>query len=207
MTVVNLGRRMYLHKMGNGYAPRVLITAHGGIQEKGKTFQLPKGVTVRFFTPHGTVLKDPGVTAILQGKDATETITGGACYNYELSKYQGRHGGSEGKPAETYESIGKSMANFREAEEKWQAKANPVVEKATYQGVDSLSGPEKAIWKWLMRSYTDYGQIYKDLCDVITIRNRVLSIGEITLKDAIAAALKVNPKYTTFECSFCRSFM
>jgi hypothetical protein len=208
MSVISLGRRMYLHKMGVGFATRVLITAHGGIDKKKQPkFTLPSGVSVRFFTIHGTVLPDPGVNTVLEGAKLVEEITGGSCFNYELSKYQGRHGGSNGKPAETYESIAKSQANFAKLEGSFKSNVDPVVNKATYEGVDSLSKAERGWWKMACRRMEEYGQLYKDDCDVVTIRNRVFSIGEITLKDVIKATRDVNPGYDTYECSFCRSYM
>ena len=72
-------------------------------------FTVPQGVQIIFYGVHGNVLSDPGIKLIDYDAKPVQIIPndedGSQCFNYALSKDQGSHGGTEGKPAETYDFI------------------------------------------------------------------------------------------------------
>jgi hypothetical protein len=101
---------MYLFLQSPGtYAPALVISAHGGIG-RGKTAdkKVPFG-TLHWYSKHGDTTTDFGIRNFIWGGKAGQrtesTPTGQPYYDYSLSKYQGRHAGTRGEPAETYAGI------------------------------------------------------------------------------------------------------
>jgi len=96
-----IGRHLYLFT-AKVPTDECLISAHGGGLSGNVMFSVPSGVSVHFYVPHGFTLQDPGIALAAARRQPTETVVGpGQCHDYELSKFQGRHGNN----AETYESI------------------------------------------------------------------------------------------------------
>jgi hypothetical protein len=95
-----LGQQLYLFQTyPNAPVSQLVISAHGGIGRFAqRTFTVPDGVTLHFYSDHGEVTDDFGVHAFGVGghpKQLKETITGGnPCYDYELTKYQTKKGES-----------------------------------------------------------------------------------------------------------------
>lgn len=186
---VAIGSKFYFFKSATN-STDCLISAHGGFYKSTSQFKVPTGVTLIFYGVHGNVLSDPGVK--LADYDATpvETIVAGKdCFNYALSKYQGSHGGSEGKPAETYESINKRIKYNNER------LANHFKAATTSQNQKVVNQNMQAI----MKSRT---------MSVLTIRNRwFMAGGDAYLKDAIKEVREAFPGIVRFHCSFCRSLV
>lgn len=87
---VDLGGRAYLWKEAGGYAPNVVISAHGIYRPNTATFQAG-APTLYFYCPHdGTVDDVPQATGV-KNTPPTETIPDGNdvnCWDYTLFKYQ-----------------------------------------------------------------------------------------------------------------------
>jgi hypothetical protein len=147
-------------------------------------------VELIFYGVHGNVLSDPGVK--LADYDATpvETLAGGAeCYNYALSKYQGSHGGTKGKPAETYDSINKRIKyNNQRLADHFKTATTSSNQKLVNLNIQAI-----------LKSRT---------MSVLTIRNRwFMAGGDAYLKDAVKEVLKAFPGIKRFHCSFCRGLV
>ena len=186
---VAVGSKYYFFKSDTN-STDCLISAHGGFYKGTSTFQVPAGVELIFYGVHGNVLSDPGVK--LADYDATpvETIGGGGdCFNYALSKYQGTHGGTEGKPAETYESINRRIKYNNE-------RLSNHFKVATTSDKQNIV---KMNLEAILKSRT---------MSVLTIRNRwFMSGGDAYLRDAIKEVRKAFPGIKRFHCSFCRSLV
>ena len=112
---ISLGSKYYIFKHDNSdkISPtedHLLITAHGGYASKGgvfskktKQFKVPGWCQLYFYGDHTFTLKDPKIYPIMKGEYQVKmTIpSGGMVMDYELSKYQGKHGNKD----ETYDSI------------------------------------------------------------------------------------------------------
>lgn len=184
-----LGSSMYLFR-STTVSHEALISAHGGFYKSTKTFTVPPGMTIHFWAPHGYTLTDPGIKAMYttRGMEPMETVMGGKpCIDYALSKYQGSHGGSKGKPAETYASIAKAIAT----EDK--------------NLISMLKRLEHAKEDWQVEGAL--GQIAASgSMNVITIRNRALR-GSVWLSELVTKVRKHASSINTLHCSFCRSSM
>jgi len=184
-----LGSKLYFFKSATN-STDCLISAHGGYYKGSKSFKVPSGVDLIFYGVHGNLLSDPGVK--LADFDATpvETIGGGKdCTNYALSKYQGSHGGTDGKPAETYASIHRRVQYNNQR-------------LADYFKTATTSSNQKVVnlnIQTILKSRS---------MSVVTIRNRwFLPGGDVYLKDVIKEVTKAYPGIKRFHCSFCRGLV
>lgn len=182
-----IGSKLYIFKSKSN-STDALISAHGGYYKGNRSFQVPHGIELIFYGIHGNVLSDPGVKLSDTKAKVVETISGGKqCTDYELSKYQGRHGGSPGKPAETYGRIANRI--------------NYVDDNlAQLFKIASTSTNEK-VAKSAMKNIQDSRSM-----SLITIRNRWNS-QNVYLKDLLPMVLKSYPGIKRFHCSFCRSLV
>ena len=181
-----LGDRLYIFESSTT-SHRCLITAHGGYWAGTKKFTVPNGVTLHFYAPHGNVLSDPGISFLYNQPDMkpTETITGGhPCYNYILSKYQGRHGSQK----ETYEAIAGSVTGVDTRLQNYQSDLNKALDK----------GNERVVGVLLK------GAAGLRNAHVVTIRHRRLRT-DVNLKYVIDKVRESYPEVTEFHCSHCRS--
>ncbi|MEM6537549.1 MAG: putative adhesin [Pseudomonadota bacterium] len=184
-----LGECMYLFPSTQNKT-EALVSAHGGFLKGNKTFTVPQGMTVNFWAPHGYVLKDPGIQAMYRtrGLSPVETVPGGkSSIDYALTKYQGSHGGSKGKPAETYSSIANAIAGEDKRVEDYLdrlLKAKNEKEAERFQQQLASSGA----------------------MNVITIRNRKLR-GTVWLSELVKQVQKKQPNIKSIHCSFCRASM
>ncbi len=187
---VAVGRYVYLFKSSTNLVDCV-ISAHGGYMFENRSFNVPKGVTLKFFAEHGNTLTDPGMKNLMaQLADAkpVQTINAGeSCKNYLLSKYQGRHGAED----ETYDSIMRDIEKADQTRMNFQGDIGKAALKGNQRGVQVLL-------KGLARNSG---------ASVITIRNRWDVVFGIELKDVLNDVLKVAPSLHNFYCSFCRSDM
>ncbi len=181
MAKIELGSTMYLFLQSPGtYAPALVISAHGGIG-RGKTAdkKVPFG-TLHWYSKHGDTTTDFGIRNFIwggkSGQRTESTPTGQPYYDYSLSKYQGRHAGTKGNPAETYAGI--------EGDQKYVDDFNQMLAAA---GPNAPPGSKPAA-----------------AVDVLTVRNRYWITG-VDLSSALKAIGNVH-QYPEIHCYFCRSF-
>ena len=175
-----IGSNLYLFTSQTGvYRDALVISAHGGYDNSSGDCDPPPGTELIFYVEHGSVQQDFGIGRFKNGVASFESFTQGKkCTNYSLSKYQGYHGGTKGKPAETYDSIAGEIAGIEDE----------IAKQQKYAG---------------RKGYNNTKVI--NAFDVLTIRNRVFS-GDVKLKAALTAVRQVHA-YTTVHCFFCRSPM
>ncbi len=174
-----VGSKIYLWH-GESRKDTVVISSHGGFTHQNKPFKVPAYMTVQFMAPHGYILKDPGLqTAAVGAVPSFDNYTASKqCPDYELTKYQGRHGGEK----ETYEFIGRDMhrgARIRQFE---------AINKSI--GAPQMTELEKE-------------QIKNVVADIITVRNRKFMKAP-TLSEIIATLEKNKIRYKNVVCAFCR---
>ena len=170
----------------------VMITSHGIQTKKVDIFDIPGGYEVAFYAPDGAILQDPGFRGV-----ATNSIQPFASFtdktrNYELSKFQGKHGGK----SETYETIQSFLANNEEI---------VINHKKTLDDFEQLDKDGK-LTDPTMKSMFEQAKKVKVpslSMDIITIRNRKGKGSPPTLKDVLEALSDGNFKYKTVHCSFC----
>jgi len=178
-----IGRHLYLFT-AKVPTDECLISAHGGGLSGNVMFSVPSGVSVHFYVPHGFTLQDPGIALAAARRQPTETVVGpGQCHDYELSKFQGRHGNN----AETYESIStrveRESADLLKYRRRVADASSDVMRQGAQVQLDSVH-PFHAV----------------------TIRNRFAS-ADMRLSEVIRKVREVMPMIKVFHCSFCRSPM
>lgn len=189
---------MYLFKSSTN-AYDCIISAHGGFMAENRSFTVPEGVKLYFYSPHGASLIDPGITDFYGNMDIAEpveVITGGQqCRNYLLSKYQGAHAGESGKEVvETYDTISKKV-NVADLSR------NKIFGQLMRSA--SLQSPNTKMIQINMEQLM--GRMRG--ASVLTIRNRWNIVFGVPLSDALKAAKKAIPTLREFHCLFCRSSM
>ena len=170
----------------------VMITSHGIQTKNVDIFDIPGGYEVAFYAPDGAILQDPGFIGV-----ATNAIQPFASFkdksrNYELSKFQGKHGGK----SETYGTIQSFLANNEE---------NVINHKKVLDDFEKLEKDGK-LTDPMMKSMFEQAKKVKIpslSMDIITIRNRKLKGSSPTLKDVLKVLSDSNFKYKTIHCSFC----
>ena len=187
---MNLGENMYIFLASNRHneiADNLVISAHGGIRKKNSPqFTVPNNFVLQFYSDHGKVTDDFGLHNFANGGRNSQMrgLLGpnNQCYDYDLSKYQGRHNNAN----ESYESI---MSNQKLPEERRRGQFHQLnnVRDILDQG---MQFPE-------VKKYTDF--------DVLTIRNRFGS-GGVKLSEALRMLVDRNLYYRVVHCYFCRSF-
>jgi hypothetical protein len=183
---LEIGNELYLFRIDpKDFVKQLVISAHGGYDDSTPHFSVPaypgfQGL--RFYTTHGTVQMDMGIGGFAAGDRAvTDDIGPGAnCWDYALSKYQGRH--SSG--AETYDSIGRDLEAT--VEKLWK-----------YARGMASSSPG------IRKVYQQKGM--PQIFDVLTIRNRFW-MGDLSLSKVLKRVMKVHA-YQQVHCYFCRSKM
>lgn len=179
MPKVDIDGKMYLiKKSAIGYAPSLVISAHGGITKKNSPTFNTKWGTLHFYSEHGEVTDDLGIRNFCTGGKESQRTTGkglpptSLCFDYDLSKYQGSHN----KAGETYGSIEEAQS-YVDSFNQLLIEAGDRAPKGSKMMVDF---------------------------DVLTIRNR-WNNKNVTLSQALAAVGALN-KYDDVHCYFCRSF-
>ena len=178
MPRVDIDGKMYLiKKSATGYSPSLVISAHGGIKKNNSPTFFTKWGTLHFYSVHGKVTDDLGIRNFCSGgkeDQRTESLgPNSRCYNYDLSKYQGRHN----KAGETYESIEKDQDY------------TDIFNQMLLEAGDKAPAGSKMMMNF----------------DVLTIRNRWNTGGNVVLSAALEAVGKLH-QYTDVHCYFCRSF-
>jgi hypothetical protein len=166
---------------------RVIISAHGGhaMLTKTNSFTVPSNVVLRFYSDDTKSVLDPGFNNFYRGEAAPKEIIteGDKCFDYLLTKYQGKHGAKD----ETYESI---AAVINES----------VKARAQLLGKAASTSSSAAKGKFLQAASRE------KVAAVVTIRNRRFR-GDATLSMIIDGVKKHTPSIVIFDCLFCRSTM
>jgi hypothetical protein len=164
------GGQMYLFRNSEfAYARRLVISAHGGIRKTlSPTFRVLTETLV-FYSDHGVATDDFGLANFATGGKAgqkKQTINPGqVCYDYELSKYQGKHN----KAGETYDSIDKNQKYAKEM----VGFSKGMKSQYTFEEYDvltirnrHLNGPGVTLKKALdtIRMYNNYQEIHCYFC-------------------------------------------
>lgn len=181
LTVYSLAELMYLF-MPKAGTNRVVISAHGGRTRTTNAFTVPSDSVLRFYSEDTNSVLDPGLDNFYTFEVIPREIISESepCYDYQLSKYQGRHGNRN----ETYASIAQTIT--RESESRQSFLAN-----AAEAGSDKLKG-----------TYLKEASKRK-LAAVLTIRNRIAR-GDVNLSFAIEQVKSIAPEILIFDCLFCR---
>ncbi|MGD1927152.1 MAG: putative adhesin [Paracoccaceae bacterium] len=190
---IELGDKFYLFRHGNN--PKIdpaedhlLITAHGGYADalgplKGTgNVKVPDWCQLYYYASHGSTLSDPGLSDIMRGKYQVKEVkaSGVSVHNYELSKFQGKHGGGE---IENYAAISKCI----------DYASNKAV-NPKYVSPGKMGLPAS--------SHSNFAFKF----DVLTVRNRKFK-SDPSLSDVFAALKQHGYRYENIHCSFCRSNM
>ena len=181
-----LGDRLYIFE-SSLTTHRCMITAHGGYWMGTGKFTIPQGITIYLYAPHGTVLSDPGIDFLTneKGNEPIDILQGGSqCWNYILSKYQGRHGSQK----ETYQSIASHVKKNDDIISGFNESINTALDK----------GNEVAANKMINYAIKNRG------AHVVTIRHRRFK-ADVNLKHVIDKVTAAYPDVTEFHCSHCRS--
>jgi hypothetical protein len=186
---VSIGQEIYLflHRAG-AYAPKLIISAHGGIRRQNSPqFVVPAGVKLYFYSQHGDTAKASSLSSAMLNGQHTDTVAAPQrCFNYNLTKFQGEHqeANATATRGETYASI-QQLQDGKDDRQKMVA--------------DLLSAG-------LPVPMADaYAGGLKDF-DILTIRNRFWTSTGVTLENAISAVRKLHA-YRDIHCSFCRSYV
>jgi hypothetical protein len=191
---VKLGRSMYLF-LSTTDSHNCVVDAHGGFFFENRSFTVPAGVTLYFYSDHGSSVTDPGQGAIKLARNHSqkicrEKISGGqSCHNYILSKAWGDHlfkSDDHGK-AITYK-IAKDMLD---QQDDYRNKKVLEVRQRLMRGGDA--------------QFVDYDEDTRNRqnASLLTVRNRPDYTG-VTLKDAITQARLQRNTLNVFHCNFCR---
>jgi hypothetical protein len=126
---------------------------------------------------------DPGFNNFYQQEAAPKEVIseGEKCFNYILTKYQGRHGNK----TETYDSIA-DIINETERLSKLLTK----------QATTATSPKAREMFR--------RGAAKEKLAAVVTVRNRWFK-GEATLSMLLREVKQAAPSLILFDCLFCRS--
>jgi hypothetical protein len=184
MSKIPIGDNMYLFKSDDSkFAKKLVISAHGAIRRINSPAFTNLFAELIFYSKHGKTTDDLGIDRFGSGTNKnqiTDTIYKGfQCFDYSLTKYQGRHQNGWKiwkKVTETYDSIQKN-----------QNLVKGYVETVAMQKAKEPN----------FKSQYNFEEF-----DVLTIRNHGPSV---TLKKALEQVGYIN-KYAEIHCYFCRSF-
>jgi hypothetical protein len=87
-----IGEQLYFFQSPHATDTRCLIIAHGGQLRGDDKFDLPAGITAKFFVEHGEALES-NVTQLVMG--VPQLTVAGRCEDYSLAKFLGTHGGDK----------------------------------------------------------------------------------------------------------------
>ena len=175
-TRVDLGKQAYLWKESQGYAPNVVISAHGFYRPNTPQYS-PGAPTLWFYCAHGATVDNVPQSTSVRLTKATELVPNGlttTVADYTLFKF-GEHRAS-------IEKVAKQRGwSFAEAE-------------ATL-GSSGMGGETYATFRDVTDTQNDY----------VTVRNRAKLFGgcEIRLSELVAAILAEHT-YPVIKCCFCR---
>jgi hypothetical protein len=202
-----LGEDFYIFKATNAVRTgKLIISSHGGRKRRAGLLTVPAWTKLVFYTPDGVELPDPGPSSFMRWGAVRYPIheinnNPDAVYNYELTKYQGRHNDNR---AETYASL---QANLDEVATLKAAIHAQIAEARTaltdYQARNFSAGI--AVYQerlTMLLAVRDYGAHY----DILTVRNRGLRFTSVTLQEVLRTLQRYGHiQYTEIHCLFCRT--
>ena len=186
-TVYAVGDKIYM-MIPKDPPSRVIITAHGGhtVVTKTNTFEVPEGLVLRFYSDDGASVLDPGFSRFFSRVSVPKEIISEReiCFDYILSKYQGRHGNKN----ETYASLGNDIDDMY------------AMAKVHADGIETFADfwPERADDSRAIHAQA------KNVPAILTVRNRWFK-GDMTLSLALACIQSAAPSVRIVDCLFCRS--
>ncbi len=140
---------------------------------------------MRFYSEDTFCVLDPGFKNVYYNEAVPREILseGDECFDYCLSKYQGRHSSA----GETYSLIAQTIARSFAARETSAAQ----LKKATEQGNDRA---KRSLARAVAANKTPA---------VVTVRNRLFK-ADLPLTQVMGLVKEVSPDLTVFDCSCCR---
>lgn len=187
LTVFNVSDRLYLFKAHDD-SKTCIISAHGGREKKNASvFRVPADTVLRFYAEDTFCVLDPGFKNFYYKEAVPREVLseGDECFDYCLTKYQGRHNSM----GESYSVIAQTIAH---------AFAQREVAAA---GLKQASASSKYTDK--MKRTLANGVAINKTPAVVTVRNRHFK-ADLTLSQVIGLVKAVSPEMTIFDCSFCR---
>ncbi len=199
------GQLLLFRYTQNGFAPNLIISAHGRECDSPAEFPLLNGEKLHFYSHHGrkapsrSILYAAGIHNDGEGvMNPAETVSAPAStHNYFLLKYQGVN--SNG--TESYDSVQKMQ-------DRTQTKHSIII-----KGKSKDDDPNK---RFMLKRVGNsdliefhHGEHELPLIrddktfDILTIRNRWYG-REVTLQKVMEAVRKLGHTYTDIYCSFCR---
>lgn len=189
LSIFNLSDRLYLFKPHDD-SRICIISAHGGRETRNaSTFRVPKDTILRFYSEDTFSVLDPGFSNFYTKEAVPREVLseGDECFDYCLTKYQGRHNSKQDN--ETYSTIAQTISNAFKSREIAAADLKKAVEK---------NAPDK-----VKRTLGNLVARHKTPA-VVTVRNRMFK-ADLTLSQVIEMVKLTSPEITLFDCSFCRS--
>ncbi len=186
LTVFNVSDRLYLFKAHDD-SKTCIISAHGGREKKNAgVFRVPADTVLRFYAEDTFCVLDPGFKEFYYKEAVPREILseGDECFDYCLTKYQGRHN----TQGESYSMIAQTIAKAFAARETGAAQLKKAMEKGASDKVKRTLANAVAVNKTPA---------------VVTVRNRQFK-ADLTLSQVIGLVKAVSPEMTVFDCSFCR---
>jgi hypothetical protein len=190
---------LYLFKyLAEGYAPRLIISAHGAQGASPAKFPLEADEHLYFYSAHGEPAPSRAVFSAAGMREPTEgpvdpqgDLAGPAeCHNYRLKKYQGIYSPGVG---ETYDQLQRMQ------------ETDATTYKKMFRNPHNLRKEQSTVLP---------GDYLKDLplptvrdplqFDILTVRNRWYS-QTVTLAEVMKALRKLPHRYEEIHCTFCRS--
>jgi hypothetical protein len=173
-------------------ADKVIISSHGGVTtSRPREFEVLPHENFFFYSQMGQGAKASSLlTATYEGNWA-ERVGPGPCANYDLSKFQGSHGGPGGISLEDYAGI-QLIQSTKEAKDQ------------TFNNAFAEYGPalaRKALGSLPGATAWEVGDQRQDF-DVVTVRNRFWN-NTVTLEYVMEQLRRVR-HYREIHCAFCR---
>jgi len=183
---------------GGASKRKAVISAHGGAASSTGMAGAPSS-TLIFYSPHGHILNDPSLEAILAGTVMPygDAINSKASPDYELAKYTDTTGKvKHNKAGETYATVAGLDSRFASAHKTYSDQVSMLAEMVTAEGGDQYFG------SFVQSSNLE--RMYKSLpMDIITIRNRFWHSSP-KLSDVLRLLGQYGYHYDEIHCNFCR---
>lgn len=193
-----VGEKLYVWTMNSADGPSkksALISAHGMYSCMNGMETAPLNLQLHYYSPHGYVLNDPGLDAVLTGSVAIkESVAARKSRDYVLGKYQNSATNRHNTMGEDYEII----LNTPERFERIAGAANVRIALPPRGTTRSMGIRDR---KQLERF--ENGDVKMD---VITVRNRRF-MAMPRFSWVIMELIRHGYRYEAIHCSFCRSFL
>jgi hypothetical protein len=181
---------------------KAVITAHGGGAWISGMGSAPS-CTLVFYSPHGHILNDPSLSAIISGSvlPCGEPVNSKASQDYSLAKYTDTTGKiKHNKAGETYATVGGLDDAFKQQ----TASANSRIAMNNEAISAGVKVPGIDLHQVVKSATAEEARYAAGVSmDVITIRNRGW-LSSPKLSEVITLLWKYGYKYDEIHCNFCR---